>query len=154
MFKYFINPKNLFNIKYIHKIIYILSNFIYFLPVIIYKFNKITICAFLIGIISTLFHIFQFITLNLITKILMYLDYSVTLGVFIYVIFTLCKILPIWCYAILVLTFIFFCCSLYNQTNIQYIYMHLLWHIVTGLLLLYASYKYNNYLIKKNKNTK
>ena len=41
------------------KIIYLLTNLIYFLPIILYGINKITVAITIIGIISTIYHSFQ-----------------------------------------------------------------------------------------------
>lgn len=124
---------------YISKVIFILTNIVYFLPIILYKPNIVTICSFIIGTISTIFHLSQCSChKSKTTKIMVCVDTIICWLLFTYVIITVKKLPLVW-YILLVLALITFILGTNDKGSNIYMLLHSIWHIITGCLLIYAS---------------
>tara|TARA_B110000495_G_C22990890_1_gene583469 strand:- start:640 stop:1092 length:453 start_codon:yes stop_codon:yes gene_type:complete len=126
------------------KIIFLLTNLIYFIPIILYGVNKITIAITIIGIISIIYHLFQCkCSNNNTSKNLLLLDSIVGIIISIYIIYNLYDKLEIWWYILLLISLGIYAIGTSDKGLILYLFLHSLWHIFSGLLFLYAAYIYN-----------
>lgn len=126
------------------KIIFLLTNLIYFIPILVYGVNKITIAITIIGIVSIVYHLFQCkCSKNNTSKNLLLLDSIVGIIISIYIIYNLYDKLEIWWYILLLISLGIYALGTNDKGLILYLCLHSLWHIFSGLLFLYAAYIYN-----------
>ena len=138
---------------YIGDILFMLTNIVYFLPIILFKPNEFTIPIMVVGLISILFHSHQLISCRKILKddntpplisipsdkhrhtyICLYLDIIVSLSVTIYVVVSKFKTIVWWVWLLLGVSLVLFCIGPFF--NDYYWLIHGFWHIITGFLLL------------------
>ena len=129
--KYMSNVTNLDKVTLIPKLIFLLTNFIYFIPIFLYGFNEITFMIMLIGCISLLYHSYQ----------------------------CKCSTNPLCKYLIPfgILAFIFLLKGNNDQAKETYLFLHSMWHLITGFIFLYIAQvdaKYRDERKKHNQNKK
>ncbi len=123
------------------KIIFLLSNIIYFIPILIYGVNVLTITITMIGLISLLFHSCQCHNVKSKASIrTFYLDVFICPLLVLLIIIKYNKIIPSWWYLGLLISLVFFTSGTNDRGPIGYVILHSLWHIMTGLLLLFVAY--------------
>ena len=133
------------NVNITKKIIYLLTNLIYFIPIILYGINKITIAITIIGIIRTIYHSFQCnCSTDDTSKNLLLLDSISGIIIGIYIILNFYHLIPYWWYILLFLCIIIYTYGTDDKGVNMYLILHSLWHIFTGLLFWYVAYIYNN----------
>ena len=129
------------NTKLFHKIIFLFTNIIYFIPVIIYGINIPTCSIFLIGIISSIFHYQQCKNNCCHHKIkqMLWCDIIVVcvIGLIFWVSFI--RFTNIYWYLISIISFGFFLIPTDVSKNL-YMAAHGMWHLLTGCLFLYLIY--------------
>ena len=125
------------NINWMTGSLFMLSNFIYFIPIILFGPDKFTIPIMIIGLISILYHIFQLRQHNHIcAHFCMWLDVLVASAITIYIIILKIKQIPFWWWFILAISIILWIIAVIFKNH--YWWIHSLWHILTGFLLLVA----------------
>ena len=135
---FFINIPTLNNINWITGSLFMLTNFIYFIPIILFGPDEFTIPIMIIGLISILYHIFQIIkhTNHICAHFCMWLDIIVASAITIYIIILKIKQIPFWWWIILAISIILWIIAVIFKNH--YWWIHGLWHILTGFLLLVA----------------
>ena len=125
----------------IQKTIFLMSNIIYFIPIIYYGVNTLTLGIFTIGIISLLFHSCQ--CHNVKSKASLrtfYLDCIICPIIVLLIIIKYNKILPIWWYLGLLFSLVIYANGTNENGVNTYLILHGLWHLMTGLLLFFVAY--------------
>ena len=137
----FTNVTCIDNCLSIHKMLFLYTNIIYFLPIILFGRNKITTVVFLVGIISFLFHMEQCKdSTSILSKILLSFDVISGLFGFFYIIFQKQIKIPTFWYFLL---FISLCLLFFaNNKRSKHVYfiLHSLWHVTTGFFFLFMTY--------------
>lgn len=59
IYKFISNVTNLEKVSSVHKLIFLMTNVIYFIPIYLYGFNQVTVIISLIGFISLIYHSYQ-----------------------------------------------------------------------------------------------
>ena len=126
-----------------YKVLFIISNFIYFVPIILYDINEITVISLVIGLISIIFHTCQCMNhTSLKTKVMVYFDIIFSVSLFSYILYKMHKELPLWWYLLLIISIIIFLFGSSKYGSHIYVLLHSIWHILTGILLIYVSHIY------------
>ncbi len=126
------------------KIAYLLTNLIYFVPIAVYGINKITVPITLLGTISVIYHSFQCkCSTDNISKRLLLLDSIVGILISIYIIYNLHDKLGTWWYILFAFSIGIYVLGTNDKGLELYLLIHSSWHILSGLLLLYAASIYN-----------
>ena len=126
------------------KILFILTNFIYFLPIILYGVNDASVISCLIGIISTIYHSFQCNCHHSVSsKIMICVDSLVSITLFSYLIYKMHTKLTIKWYVVLVFTIMIYFLGSNKRGCYVYTFLHSMWHILSGCLLVYAASIYD-----------
>ena len=137
-----INTENIMHWK---TLIFMITNIIYFIPIILFGPDEFTIPVAVIGLVSILFHIHQVISCKNSnekittedhphTHFCMWLDIIVATSITIYVIVSKFKDIPFWWWILLVISIIIWIFAFCYIDH--YWWAHGLWHILTGFLLL------------------
>ena len=139
--KYMSNVTNLDKVTPIPKMIFLLTNFIYFIPILLYGFNEITFMIMLIGCISLLYHSYQCkCSTNPICKYLLMGD--CIFGSFL-AFLVLYRTPTDINYAIVIpfgiLAFIFLLKGNNDRAKETYLFLHSMWHLITGFIFLYIA---------------
>ena len=123
------------------KSLFIFTNIIYFLPILLYGVNILTIIITMIGLISLLFHSCQCHNVKSKASIrTFYLDVFICPLLVLLIIIKYNKIIPSWWYLGLLISLGFFASGTNERGPTGYVILHSLWHIMTGLLLLFVAY--------------
>ena len=127
-----------------HKVIFLLTNLIFLLPLIFFGLNRYTILILLMGTISTLYHSSQCKKNNCRHKMrkLLWCDIIIVniLGFIIW--FKFKKFTNIFWYILFLISLGFFLIPT-DGSVLLYMYAHGLWDIINGFLLLYLIYQEN-----------
>tara|TARA_Y100000034_G_C6618977_1_gene269813 strand:+ start:63 stop:527 length:465 start_codon:yes stop_codon:yes gene_type:complete len=123
-----------------YKCLFILTNIVYFIPILFFGVTKYTIILSIMGIISSCFHTHQCAlgACRTTTRTLMWIDVAITssLGIFLWL-KNRHKLGYVW-YGILGVALGFYFYGT-NKINVNmYMLCHGMWHILTGILFIYA----------------
>lgn len=128
--KYITNVTNLDKVSSFQKLIFLMTNLIYFLPIFFYGIHKTTFLIMLIGFISLAYHSYQCkCSTNPVCKYLLISDC---------IIGTFLAFLVLYI-TIGILAFIFLLKGNNDRTKETYIFLHSMWHLITGFILLYIA---------------
>ena len=127
--------------------IFMITNIIYFIPIILFGPDEFTIPVMVIGLVSILFHIHQVVSCTKEkeqitrenhphTHFCLWLDMIVGSTITLYIIISKFKQIPFWWWIVLVISIISWVFAFCYEDH--YWWLHGIWHILTGFLLLVA----------------
>lgn len=139
--KYITNVTNLDKVSSFQKLIFLMTNLIYFLPIFFYGIHKTTFLIMLIGFISLAYHSYQCkCSTNPVCKYLLISDCIIgTFLAFLVLYRTTAHINYEIVSPLGILAFIFLLKGNNDRTKETYIFLHSMWHLITGFILLYIA---------------
>ena len=152
------NYDSLVELSTLHKILFMLTNIIYFIPILFFGFNIINIVIAIIGAISTSFHGCQccYQCPHKTTRTLLWCDILFVIPASFIIIFFCRHLLPTYWYIVWILVVPIFIIAVPSLGKKMYALLHGIWHILSAGLFLFAAKVYSEDKNKKhyNKNKK
>lgn len=140
--KFISNVTNLDQVSHDYKLLFLMTNIIYFLPIVLYGWNRVTVIISLIGLISLIYHSYQCkCSTKPICKYLLRTDCiggSILTLILFYLTPPDMNILPFG-----LLAFIFLLKGNNDRSKKTYLFLHSMWHFLTGAIFLYLAQKFS-----------
>ena len=144
---------SLVDLSIIEKFLFLFTNVFYFIPIVLYGINTITIITTLMGLVSSSFHGCQCCLPcpHNTTKSLLWCDILFVFPAALIIVYLCKSLLPVsWflCWLVVIPIFVIAVPSIGKKL---YALLHGLWHVFSGGLFIYAAYVYSENKIKKSK---
>jgi hypothetical protein len=152
------NYDSLVELSTLHKILFMLTNIIYFIPILFFGFNIINIVIAIMGSVSTSFHGCQccYQCPHKTTRTLLWCDILFVIPASFIIIYFCRHLLPISWYIVWIFVVPIFIIAVPSLGKKIYALLHGIWHILSAGLFLFAAKVYSEDKNKKhyNKNNK